>query len=265
MLTTSTRRFLPVLTLTLLVAPLAACELAMANLHAEAREPWSQKFTLAPNGRLELENTNGSITVEPATGPEIEVTAERIAKAATDEAAKELLKQVEVQVEQSGDRLRLKSKYPRDLHMARVEIRYSVKVPASVSVKLENTNGKITLTNLANAVDASTTNGGVSGSGLTGAVKASTTNGGLDIDVNAVDKAGIELSTTNGGVSLHLPSAAKADVSASCVNGGISMNGLTLDKTSDSSSRRQVEGRLNGGGPRVRVETVNGGVRIAGK
>lgn len=261
---TRLRRFLPLLAVTLLITPLAACELAMANLHAEAREPWSQKFTLPPNGRLELENTNGGITVEPATGQEIEVSAERIAKASSDEAAKDLLKQVEIQVEQSGDRLRVKSKYPRDLHMARVEIRYTVKVPASISVKLENTNGKITLTNLANSVDASTTNGGVSASGLTGTVKASTTNGGLDIDVNAVAKDGIELSTTNGGVSLHLPSSSKADVSASCVNGGISVDHLTLDKSSDSS-RRHVEGRLNGGGPRVKVETVNGGVRIAGK
>lgn len=264
MINSHMRRFLPILAFVFLVAPLAACELAMANLHAEAREPWTQKFTLPPNGRFELENTNGSITVEPASGQEIEVSAERIAKAASDDAAKELLKQVEIQVEQSADRLRLKSKYPRDLRMARVEIRYAVKVPASISVKVENTNGKITLTNLANAVDASTTNGGVNGSGLTGSIKASTTNGGLDIDVNAVDQNGIELDTTNGGVSLHLPSSAKADVSASCVNGGISMEHLTLDRSA-GWSRREVKGQLNGGGPRVRVETVNGGVRIAGK
>ena len=192
------------------------------------------------------------------------MTAERIAKATTDEAAKDLLKQSEIVVEQSGDRLRLKSKYPKNLHMASVEFRYPVKVPALVAVKVENTNGKITLASLTNAVDASTTNGGVSGTGLKGAVRASTTNGGVDIDVDAVHAGGIELSTTNGGVTLHLPESAKADLSASCVNGGISTDRLSLDNSAESS-RRRVDGRLNGGGPRVRLETVNGGVRIVGK
>ena len=52
----------------MLVPPLAACELAMANLRAEAREPWAQKFTLPGNGRLELENTNGSIDCRTLDG-----------------------------------------------------------------------------------------------------------------------------------------------------------------------------------------------------
>jgi DUF4097 and DUF4098 domain-containing protein YvlB len=253
-----------ILVLAVLVSPLAACELAMANLRAEAREPWTRSFTLPDNGRFELENTNGSIDVQPSDGSQIEVAAERIAKAASDEAAKALLKEIDITVDQSGDRVRLKSKYPRGLRMASVEIRYVVKVPATVSVKVENTNGRVTLTGLANAVDARTTNGGVSGRGLKGPVRASTTNGGVNVDVDVVHADGIELNTTNGGVKLQLPESAKADISATCVNGGISTERLALDGSGETS-RRRVDGRLNGGGPRVRLETVNGGVRIVGK
>jgi hypothetical protein len=259
-----TRQILRLLAIALLVAPLAACELAMANFRAEAREQWSQTFTLPENGRVELENTNGSIDVQPSSSPQVEVTAEKGAKAATDERAKEVLKQIEVSVEQAGDRLRLKSKYPKGLQMASAEIRYVLKVPGNVSVKVENTNGAIKLTGLPNGVDASTTNGGVRGTALKGSVRAATTNGGVDIDVDAVHADGIELNTTNGGVKLQLPGSAKADLSASCVNGSISTDNLSLDSSGDRS-RRRVDARLNGGGPRVRLETVNGGVRIIGK
>lgn len=41
------------------------------------------------------------------------------------------------------------------------------------------------------------------------------------------------------------------------------MTGLTLE--GGESTRRRVEGKLNGGGPLVEVETTNGGVRVAAR
>jgi DUF4097 and DUF4098 domain-containing protein YvlB len=256
-------RLLRALIVGVLIAPLVACELATASFRAEAKEPWSRTFTVSATGMLEVENTNGAIEVEPGSGAAVEVRAERIAKAHSEEAAKDLLQQVEIVVEESGDRVRLKTRFPKSIRGGGVEVRYWVKVPPSLSVKLENTNGRVSVAGLAGSVDASTTNGGVSARGLTGPVKASTTNGGVDVDVDAVHASGIELETTNGGVKLHLPAAAKADLSANCVNGGISVDGLSM--SGGQTSRRHVEGQLNGGGPRVRLETVNGGVRVVGK
>jgi DUF4097 and DUF4098 domain-containing protein YvlB len=261
---TRTARLLRLVAVAAVVVPLAGCELATASFRAEAKEEWNRTFTLPADGTFEVENTNGAIEVEPATGSEVEVRAERIAKSHSDEAARDLLKQIEIAVEQSGNRVRLKSKFPRSLHMSSAEVRYSVKVPASLSVRLENTNGRVSVNGVAGAVEASTTNGGVSGRALKGPVKASTTNGGVDVDVDAVHAGGIELETTNGGVKLHLPSSAKADLSASCVNGGISIDRLSMESGRESS-RRHVEGQVNGGGPKVRVETVNGGVHVVGK
>ena len=264
MMRTRPRQMIRIAALAAILAPLAACELATASFRAEAKEDWNRTFAIPAAGTLEIENTNGAIEVEPGTGTDVVVRAERIARSHSEDAAKDLLKQVEIVVEQAGDRVRLKAKHPRSLHGSGVEVRYWVKVPPSLSVKLENTNGKVSVTGVAGAVDASTTNGGVAARGLTGPVKASTTNGGVDVDVDTVHSGGIELETTNGGVTLRLPSSAKADLSASCVNGGISVQGLSVGSGGESS-RRHVEGPLNGGGPRVRVETVNGGVRVVGK
>jgi len=46
-------------------------------------------------------------------------------------------------------------------------------------------------------------------------------------------------------------------------NGGIDADGLQLEKT--ESSRRNLEARLNGGGPSIRIQGTNGGIRISSR
>lgn len=241
---------------------LAACDLAMMGLQAEARSEWGERFTIAPGGRLEIDNTNGSIAAEPASGDQVEVRAERVARAATDAAARELLGQVEIRVDRSDGRVKVTSRHPRTGFGGATEVRYTVKVPVPVELRLENTNGRIELRNLAGRVEARTVNGAISGERLAGPMKLATTNGAVDVALVGIGDEGVELSTTNGGVTLRLPVTARADVIASCVNGGISVSGLTLDVF--ESSRRRLEGRLNGGGPRVRLQTTNGGIHLVG-
>jgi hypothetical protein len=239
---------------------LGGCELALNSWNAEARDGWERSYTLGAEGRFELTNTNGGITVEPSPDGQVHVKAEKIARAATEPAAREALKQIEI-LEDVGDtvvRVETKTQRTSMFGGGGLQVSYVVRVPSTVAVKVENTNGRIELTDLPGAVDAETTNGGVRGRGLRGAVRAETTNGGVDLDVAAVAEGGIDVSTTNGGVKLALPADAKADVSASCVNGGVDAGDLELEPV--ESSRRRLEGRLNGGGPRVRAETTNGGV-----
>ena len=107
-------------------------------------------------------------------------------------------------------------------------------------------------------------NGGVNGDGLTGAVDATTTNGGIDLSLGAVAQGGVKAETVNGGVVVSVPRDAKADVRATVVNGGLSVGDLPV-QTIGEQSRRRLEGKLNGGGPRIVIGAVNGGVRLAGK
>ena len=95
-------------------------------------------------------------------------------------------------------------------------------------------------------------------------IEASTTNGGVDVDLSQVPEAGVKLECTNGGIRLRLPSSAKASISARITNGGIETSGLTLD-SSGEQSRRRLDGRLNGGGPRIELEGTNGGIRISSR
>lgn len=260
----SSRVLLPSLVLAALAS--AGCELAFTNFSAEAREEWTRSYPVSGDAALEVRNGNGAIEVEASPDHQLHVRAERIAKAASDAAAKELLKKIEIREEVDGQTVRLRTEVPGGLQWAggRAEVRYVIRVPDQATVRLQNTNGRITLANLTGPVDVETTNGGVTGRGLQGPVVARTTNGGVDIEVDEVDEAGITLGATNGGVQLRLPETARADVSLRCTNGGISTSGLDIE-TSGESSRRRLEGRLNGGGPPVRLETTNGGVRLRGR
>lgn len=246
------------------VVTLAGCDVVVSSLNAKARaeQPWTRSYTLAQTGTVEVVNGNGRITVRGGEGSQVEVKAQIVARSATDEQAQDYLKQIEIREDVSGDHIRLETTAPR-LSGSHAEVQYELLVPQGASLRLNNTNGQIHITGVTGAVKAETTNGGVKGVELSGRVEASTTNGGVDLDLTAVAEGGVRAETTNGGVSVKLPATAKADVRASCVNGGISVTGLQLE--GGQSTRRRVEGRLNGGGPVVEVETTNGGVRVAAR
>jgi hypothetical protein len=229
----------------------------------KAQNEWTRSYTIAAGGRLEIANINGTINASPGAGTSVEVRAERIAKARNDAAAQELLKKIEIVETTSADKVRVETKVPKmSWRRSGHEVRYWVKVPKGLAVSFETVNGGVRLENLEGQIVASTTNGGIRGKGLRGAVKADTTNGGVEVDMEAVT-GDVELATTNGGIQLRLPPDAKANLEARCVNGGISIDeGWTSSVQESEKSRRHFRGTLNGGGPRVSVETTNGGVRI---
>jgi DUF4097 and DUF4098 domain-containing protein YvlB len=243
-----------------LVGLLAGCELH--GLAARASDEWTRSYRLKSGGTIEIENTNGRIEVEGSDGATVDVRAEKIAKGATDEAARELLPRIEIKEEATPERISLRTERMNGIMIgASFEVRYHVRAPRNAVVTVSNTNGQVTLSGLTGKVTARTTNGQVKGDGLTGEVDARTTNGGVTMDMPAVAKAPMRLQTTNGAVTLMLPDSAKVDLTASVTNGGISVGDFSnLDVV--EKSRRRFEARLNGGGTPIELQTTNGGVRI---
>lgn len=252
-------------------AAFAACDIAVDGhggfdfglAAGKAQDEWMRTFKVAPGGRLELINVNGRITAEPSDGSEIELRAERTAKATSDEAAKELLGRIEMREEVGADRVRVEVRPPRQSGPAGHEFKWTVKVPRGVSVDLRTVNGGVHVTGLDAEVRARSTNGGIKGLALIpSSVDASVTNGGVEIELaRPVDSGTFQLEAVNGGVSIDIPESSKADIAGRCVNGGISISGLSLE-TVGEQSRRRLDAKLNGGGARISLETVNGGVRI---
>jgi hypothetical protein len=263
----STRRLVPVAAvLPLLLVASAGCDVMTADLKHTQTAQWQKTYELAPGGRVEINNVNGKVTVEPSTGNAVEVVAVKTAKGATSEAAKDALGRVEIQEEVSRDLIRVGTKVAQRhgwFGSGGTQVAYTVRVPAAAEVKFTTVNGGIELAGLTGRITAETTNGGVVARNVSGAIDASTTNGGVDVELSKVAEGGAKLGCTNGGIKLRLPSDAKASITASITNGGIDASGLSID-TSESSRRRLV-GRLNGGGPAIRLEGTNGGITIGGR
>jgi hypothetical protein len=249
-------------------AAAAGCDIAMADMRQKETAEWRKTYDLQPGGRFELSNVNGRIDVQPGSGTSVEVVAEKSARAGSVEAAKEALGRIEIQENASPSNVRIETKLQRRTGGFfggwNQEVHYMVKVPASVEVRLTTVNGGIELSGLKGRVTAEATNGGIKVRDVSGALDASTTNGGVEAELTDVADSGVRLGCTNGGIRLRLPSNAKATISARVTNGGIHTDGIDIEPVGEAS-RRRLEGRLNGGGPRIDLEGTNGGIRIAAR
>ena len=261
---TLTRRARAVaLVLPLLVVASAGCDIAMSDFREKQTAEWRKTYELQPGGRVEISNVNGKIDVEPASGNTVEVVAVKSARAASIEAAKAALERIEIQETISPTDIRIQTRMQRGglFSGGNLQVEYTVRVPAGADVKFSTVNGAIEIAGLKGHINAETVNGGVKAREIAGPIEASTTNGGVEVDLTQLAEPGVRLGCTNGGIRLRLPGDAKATISARITNGGIDASGLQLDTT--ESSRRRLDGRMNGGGTRVDIEGTNGGIRIS--
>jgi DUF4097 and DUF4098 domain-containing protein YvlB len=244
------------------------CDIVTADLRAEESAQWHKTYPLDGKGHLEIHNVNGKIDVEPSSGTTVEIDATKKARGASSEAAKAALDRVSIAEDVSAGNIRLETKIARvegfSFTNGAVQVEYHVKVPAGADVKFTTVNGGVEVSGLGGHVVASTTNGGVTARNLAGSLEASTTNGGLDVDLARMPEGGVKLDCTNGGIKVRLPRDAKATISASITNGGINTENLPVDAAGENN-RRHFEGRMNGGGPRLEAEGVNGGIRLIGR
>ena len=247
-----------------LLVALTGC-VGIGPLSGQATDEWTKTYPLTRGGEVRIVNTNGKVEIEGVDGSTVEVHAVRIAKAATDEGARQLLPRISIKEDIKPDRVSIETERLAGIMIAAgFEVQYHVKAPKAASVYARSTNGQITLTALSGSVNAQTTNGGVKASELRGGVEARSTNGGVNVDLAALGADKIRLSTTNGGVTLLLPETAKADLTATWTNGGINLaSGLKIEVS--EQSRRRFEGRMNGGGTPIELRTTNGGIRVRGR
>lgn len=235
----------------------------------KASDDWVRSYTLPKDGRFEIANQNGEIEVKGTKGTDVKVTAHREVHAGSDEEAQRRLKALKMREDVSADRVVIEAQQEGDgPRFGRgVTIRWEVEVPDGLTVTVKTMNGPVRLDDVAGRIIAATTNGNVSGTGVSGAVQGSSVNGSVSMKLEALS-GDVRLQTVNGSVRLEVPATVDAELDATTVNGGVSVD----DKlgVADVSANRgafgpatNIRGRLNKGGPRVTLQTTNGGVRVS--
>jgi hypothetical protein len=224
------------------------------------------KGKLAPENVVVVKNTNGNIEAQPASGDEVEVTAEKSGPRA-DEVKIEMVQRPDGvifcailpgmrendQCKQNGDW------HPTNRHDD-TKVDFTVRVPENIRFSAENVNGNVTANNLGRVVRASSVNGRVQVSTKSWA-EVSSVNGNVKARMGQADWPGtLSIETVNGSIELELPGDLSADVAFKSVNGELESDfALTVQ---GSMSGHSMKGRIGNGGRELKIETVNGSVRL---
>ena len=239
--------------------------LALLSLVTVARASVTETFThtyaLNPDGVIHLDNVNGDIDITGWDKAEVSLVAEK--RARNDDE----LKRIEIIIEDSPARLVIKTKYSKQGswhffgNWNDASVHYKLMVPAGARLdKIDSVNSNITVDGVKGTVNLETVNGRIRASGLMADAKIESVNGGLRADFASLENVhDVKLESVNGGAEVGLPKGANASLRTSSVNGGSSIDQpIKLHK----SGRHSLSGEIGTGGPRIEIETVNGGISI---
>jgi hypothetical protein len=250
------------------------CLLATLGLILVSSIAWTQdqgrefhwKGKLAPENVVVIKDINGNIAAEASSGDEVEVTAEKSGSHA-DEVKIEMVQRPDGvtfcailpgmrdndQCKQNGDW------HPTNRHDD-TKVDFTVRVPENIRFSGQNVNGNVTAKDMGRVVRASSVNGNVRVSTKSWA-EVSSVNGDVEARMGQADWMGtLNIETVNGSIELALPGDLSADVAFKSVNGELESDfALTVQ---GSMSGHAMKGRIGSGGRELKIETVNGSVRL---
>src|SRR5947207_6736844 len=127
------------------MASIAAGGCGFGPLPGRATEEWTKTYPLSAGGEVRIGNTNGKVEIEGVDGSTVEIHIEKTARAATDEAARQLLPHITINEDIKPDRVSLETARMSGLMIgARFEVQYHVKAPKGAAVHARTTNGGVT-------------------------------------------------------------------------------------------------------------------------
>jgi hypothetical protein len=231
--------------------------LAVTSVSALEQRVITSRYRLAPGGALSVENVQGGIEVEGWDRAEVEVTITKTASSALD-----LLDDVRIVVESSDRALAFHTLCPQDSDEP-VKVDYRLRVPRQLRLeRLRTVYGNIKVRDIEGAADLRSLNGSIEAEEFTGRLAARAVNGNVVASLRALPDSAtpLDLDTLSGNLYLLLPARANADLEVSTVAGKIESDYVFQTSAAPGDNTRRA--RLGRGGPRLRLRTVRGNVRV---
>ncbi len=237
-----------------------------AIVSIDETERFEQIYSINPNGKIDVSNLNGSITIEAWDNPQIKFEYVKTAD------SRERLNDFRVEIKSNQDSFSASVKFEKrdrgswNKNDGKMQIRFRLIVPRTAILDEINTvNGSIDVSDMTNKTQASAVNGKITGKNLQGTAKLSTVNGTVWADFERLEQGSeISLGTVNGNVKLMIPSAANATIKADTVNGSIT-NDLGLPIRKGKYVGRDLHGRIGTGDAKITLSSVNGGLSVTRK
>jgi hypothetical protein len=248
--------------------------------HARIDRVVEKTFKVDGAGMLRVETHGGEIRVSSGIDREVRVIATQRINASTDAEADDLLKKLDLTLEQTGNDIRLVSKYERQPSGIRfrswppVQVSFEIVVPASFSTNLNTSGGAISVGDLSGKADLRTSGGAIKLGKMGGPVDARTSGGSISLDEArgpvelktsggnlSVGRVGgpAELSTSGGSIKIEsVASSLRAHTSGGSIRANIagplkeecslSTSGGSVNVTVDKAAAFQLDASTSGGG-----------------
>ena len=237
----------------LLPALFAGC--LNATVIGTPRAEFCASYSLAPNGRVAIQNLYGDVQITAWDRDEVLV---RATKHSTDAGR---LNDAQIVVDTSSGMVSIHTLYTGGDAEHPASVEYHIMVPRGANLEnVKLVNGGLSLSGMTGPVKASSVNGSIKAERMEGQVELSTVNGFLDAGFQRISRSHpISLSSVNGPIKVSLPSGAGANVSALNLSGGIDAD---FGRSWRAPGGHRLEAAVNGGGTQIRLHNVNGGISI---
>jgi DUF4097 and DUF4098 domain-containing protein YvlB len=225
----------------------------------DINEQINKTVTLAPGSDVRISGINGPVIVDTWEGDKAEI---KITIKASD---REALERRPLVVEDTPNSLVIRTineredgKWKSDRGWVRHDV--FVRLPRKVNLKVSGVNGSVQVAEITGAIGVKGINGKVEVRHAGTASEIGGINGQTSISIAQLGQDGLRVSGINGQVEIGLPANVNADVDVNGVNGKVSSD-LPL-AVAGELRRGQLKGTLGGGGSRIAVSGINGGVHL---
>lgn len=260
-------------------------------LHEE--ETIRKSFTLSAGTRtLDVDNVTGFIEVVGGQSDQVQLVVNKTIRAESKERMEAAKKEVTLDVTEQPDLVKLYVNGPfrcncncdcgndcSGWHGDRgysVKMDFQLQVPRNIALKLKTVNsGHINVRDVTGNFSVGNVNGGIEMQNVGGgAARAHTVNGPLKVVFRENPKESADFGSVNGSIDLYFVRGLSADFRFKTFNGGVftdfPMTSLPVQPASAEThngkfvyrSDRYTGGRIGSGGMEIKVNTLNGNIRI---
>jgi len=260
---------------------LTALSCGLASAASSAHE-WTKAWTTTAKPELRVETNDGSVTIHVWDDKKIEAVV-------TARGWEISSSEVRIHERQVGDRVELEARVPdwhmdflnfgdRSLHIdlhvprdTRTDVHSgdgSVEVSGlQGEVRINTGDGSIHAMGVGGSLDARTGDGSVHADGRFDSLNVRTGDGSVEVSVNPGSRVSSawRIETGDGGVNVRLPRELSADLDVHTGDGSLDVDlPLTMKSANTGEDRKDLHGKLNGGGQPLYIRTGDGGIHVRG-
>jgi len=243
--------------------------LTTTTASAQTEKTISETLDLDANGLLSIDTYKGSITV--TTWDREEVQIDVLIEADDDD---ELVEDTEVHITGNERRLRIETDYDEAKRNKRgwspfgnnsyslPYVHYTIRMPRTAELTIDDYKSEIDIRTLEADLELETYKGSVEVRGLIGSLNLETYKGDVYVQFDEMtDDSSFE--TYKGDIDIDLPEDSGFDLDAELgKRGDLNTDFRLRDFRSRRGDDNDYRGRINGGGPELRLETYRGEYRI---